>query len=64
MRPIAKPALTVTVRIGLLWLLRRIADEIGVPRSTVLDEAKAVLAGDEDLITDLTSDESYSVDLR
>jgi hypothetical protein len=64
MRPIAKLALTVTVRTGLLWLLRRIADELGVPRSTVLDEARTVLANDEDLAVDLAGDESCSVDLR
>jgi hypothetical protein len=58
MRLIVEPAFTVTVRIGLLRFMRRIADEIGVSRLAVLDEARTVLARDEALAGDLTSDES------
>ena len=63
MMPIAKPALTLTVRTGVLWLVRRIADEFGVPRLAVLDEVGTVLASHEDLAADLSSDVSHSVDL-
>jgi hypothetical protein len=64
MMSIAKPALTVIVRTSVLWLVRRIADECGVPRSMVLNEARTVLGRDEDLAADLTSDESGSGGLR
>jgi hypothetical protein len=57
MTPIADAARTVAVRTGLLRFLRRTADELGVCRSTVLDEARTVLARDESLSADLTSDE-------
>ena len=64
MRPIAEAAFTVTVRTGLLWLIKSIADKLSVPRTMVLNEVQRVLAHDENLALDLSGDDSLSVDLR
>jgi hypothetical protein len=61
---IGDPALSVTVRANLLRLLRKIAGEMAIPRSRVLDVARTVLANDQNLLADLSNDDSYSVDLR
>jgi hypothetical protein len=62
--PIGKSAHAVTVRTGLLTLLRKIADESGVSRTRVINEMRAVLANDQDLLAALSEDNSHLGDLR